>query len=51
MWHERVKCRLGGSNPTFLAAEESNARPRILGLRAEVQQMQENSKGKQKGDM
>ena len=31
MWHERVNCRLGGSNPTFLAAEGSSARPRILG--------------------
>ena len=31
MWHERVKCRLGGSNPTFLAAEGSSTRPRILG--------------------
>ena len=30
MWHERVKSRLGGSNPTFLAAEGSSTRPRIL---------------------
>ena len=30
-WHVRVKCRLGGSNPTFLAAEGSSTRPRILG--------------------
>ena len=30
MWHERVNCRLGGFNPTFLAAEGSSARPRIL---------------------
>ena len=31
MWHERVKCRLGGSNQTFLAAEGSSALHRILG--------------------
>ena len=30
MWHERVNCQLGGSNPTFLAAEGSSAHPRIL---------------------
>ena len=31
MWHVRVKCRLGGCNPIFLAAEGSSTRPRILG--------------------
>ena len=31
MWHERVKCRFGGTNLIFLAAKGSSTCPRIPG--------------------
>ena len=34
MWLERVKNRIGESNPTFLATEGGSTSPRILGHHA-----------------